>query len=83
MASYVLQHPHDDNVVMAAVNAYYDVPVETRIDMHWQELANIEWQRERVNLLINTCDDEDEMHGLVNELEHYEKEIHEEMWWRA
>jgi hypothetical protein len=83
MASYVLQHPHDDNVVMAAVNAYYEVPIDIRIDMHYQELTNIEWQLERVNLLLDTCDDEDDMHGIMNEIDHYEKEIHEEDQWHA
>ena len=83
MASYVLQHPHDDNVVMAAVNAYYEMPIDIRIDMHYQELTNIEWQLERVNLLLDTCDDEDDMHGIMNEIDHYEKEIHEEEQWHA
>jgi hypothetical protein len=83
MASYVLQHPRDDNVEMAAVNAYYEVPIDIRIDMHHQELTNMEWQLERVNLLIDTCDDEDEMYGIMNEIDHYEKEIHEEEQWHA
>jgi hypothetical protein len=83
MASYVMQNPRDDNVAMAAVNAYYDVPVDIRIEMHHQELVNIEWQCERVNILIDTCEDEDEMHGLMNELGHYTREIHEEELWRV
>jgi hypothetical protein len=29
------------------------------------------------------CDDEDDMQGLMNELDHYEKEIHEEELWHA
>jgi len=83
MASYVLQHPHDDNVEMAAVNAYYEVPIDIRIDMHYQELMNIEWQRERVNRLIDTCDDNDEMDRLRDELAHYTQEVHEEEQWHA
>jgi len=82
MASYVMQHPRDDNVVMAAVNAYYDVPTDIRIDMHHQELVNIDWQRERVNILLDTCEDEYEMHGLMEDLAYYTKEIHEEELWR-
>lgn len=83
MASYVLQHPHDENVEMAAVNAYYEMPIDIRINMHHQELVNMGCQWERVSRLIDMCDDEDEMHGLMNELDHYEKEIHEEELWRA
>jgi hypothetical protein len=81
MASYVLQHPRDDNVAMAAVNAYYDLPVETRIDMHHQELVNIEWQWERISLLLTTSDDDYETHGLMEDLAYYTKEIHEEQLW--
>jgi hypothetical protein len=83
MASYVLKHHGDDNVEMAAVNAYYYLPVDVRTDMHYQELTNIKWQSERVNLLIDTCDDEDELEGLMDELDHYTKEIHEEEQWRV
>lgn len=83
MASYVLQHPRDENVIMAAVNAYYDVPIDVRIDMHYQELMNIGWQRERINVLLETSDDEYEVHGLMEDLAYYTKEIHEEELWRA
>jgi hypothetical protein len=83
MASYVLQHPRDDNVVMVAVNAYYDLPVDTRVDMHYQELMNIEWQRDRINLLLDTSDDDYEMNVLREDLAHYTKENHEEELWRA
>jgi len=83
MASYVLQNPRDDNVAMEAVNAYYDLPIETRVDMHYQELMNIAWQHERVSLLLETSDDEYEIHGLMEDLAHYTKEIHEEELWNA
>jgi hypothetical protein len=33
--------------------------------------------------MFDTCDDEDEMDRLMNELDHYEKEIHEEDQWHA
>ena len=83
MAIYVKNHPRDDNVEMMAVNNYYNLPVDTRIDMHQQELMNIEWQRERINIMLDTSEDEYEIHALMEDLAHYSKEIHEEEQWHA
>jgi hypothetical protein len=81
MASYVLQHAGERNVDMAAVNSYFNLPIETRIDMHEQELTNLNWQKERVNIMLDTSDDEYEIHSLMEELAHFSKEIHEEAQW--
>jgi hypothetical protein len=81
MASYVGQHIGEQNVEMAAVNSYFNLPIETRIDMHDQELMNINWQKERVNILLDTSEDEYETHTLMDDLTHFSKEIHEEEQW--
>ena len=84
MANYVREHYHsDDNVEMAAVNAYYNLPVDTRVDMHEQELMNIEYQRERINILLDTYENDYEMDVLMDDLAHYTQEIHEEEQWHA
>jgi hypothetical protein len=83
MANYVMQHPRDDNVEMAAVNAYYNLPIDTRVDMHLQELMNIEYQRTRINILLDTYEDEYEMDVLMDDLAHYTQEIHEEEQWHV
>ena len=82
MASYVLQnHQHEPNIEMAAVNAYFNLPETLRIDMHDQELMNLNWQRERTALLLDTVNDEYEEHVLTEEWAHYTKEIYEEEQW--
>jgi len=81
MASYVGQHVGEQNVEMAAVNSYFNLPIETRIDMHDQELMNLNWQKERVNILLDTSEDEYETHTLTEDLTHFSKEIHEEEQW--
>jgi len=83
MASYVLQHPRDDNVEMAGVNSYYELPIDTRTDMHNQELMNIDWQRDRINILLDTYDNDYEWDVLMDDLAHYTQELHEESQWRA
>jgi hypothetical protein len=83
MANYVMQHPRDDNVEMAAVNAYYNLPVDTRVDMHLQELMNIEYQRTRINILLDTYENEHEMDVLMDDLAYYTQELHEEEQWHA
>ena len=81
MAAYVMNHSHDPNVEMAAVNSYFNLPETTRIDMHDQELMNLDWQRERVNIMIETAADDYEAHVLTEEWAHFSKEIHEEEQW--
>ena len=81
MAAYVMQNWDQPNVEMAAVNAYFNLPVTTRIDMHDQELMNLDWQRERVNILLDTVADEYEEHALLEDWAHFTKEIHEEDQW--
>ena len=84
MANYVREHYHsDDNVEMAAVNAYYNLPVDTRVDMHQQELMNIEYQRTRINILLDTYENDYEMDVLMDDLAHYTQEIHEEEQWHV
>ena len=83
MANYILQHPRDDNVEMEAVNAYYNLPADTRVDMHIQELMNIKWQCERINILLDTYESDHEMGVLLDDLEHYMREYQEEEQWRV
>ena len=83
MANYVKNHPRDDNVEMIAVNDYYNLPIDTREDMHYQELMNIKWQHERVSLLLDTTDDDYEMGVLMDDLAHYTQELHEEEQWHV
>jgi hypothetical protein len=67
---------------MNAVNAYFNLPELTRFDLHYQELMNLEWQRKRVNIMLDTVSDDDyETHVLLEEFAHFSKEIREEEQW--
>ena len=81
MASYVMQNRDESNAEMAAVNSYFNIPTDVRIDMHDQELMNLNWQRERINIMLDTVSDDYEIHGLMEDLAHFSKEILEEELW--
>ena len=82
MANDVMNHAYVPNVEMNAVNAYFNLPELTRFDMHYQELMNLDWQRKRVNIMLDTVSDDDyETHVLLEEFAHFSKEIREEEQW--